>query len=439
MAFWKRLSFISAVAALFLPLAACGFGISGTLPSSEEELSIRTGDKTAGESIKLRIMWWGAQSRHKVTMKALEAYSKKHPNVTFEPDYSGMDGYLDRLSTQAAARNAPDIIQIDPGWVADWASRNQLADLTGAVDLTNVDGKLTKLGYINDKMYAVPLGSVAHGMIYDKAAMEKSAIPLPVNGWTWEDFFKLARESVPKLGVGQYVTKDYAGDVFAYSAYQYARGKGFVITDTGKFNIDKQVFLDWAYQWQDLRESGAVPPADVNASDKEFDPSADLMLKGIIMIRLSYSSSYGAWDSIKPGAYALVTMPRAEEAGGWLKPSMFFGISAASKHVEEAKSFVDWFINSEEAGAILGTSRGVPVNSTVADAVDSTFSVADQTGMILYNATLQDGQQWTPGASGWTNWIDKDWGLVRDELSFGKKSPEQAFDALRNAAKEYEG
>ncbi|MFC4306709.1 ABC transporter substrate-binding protein [Cohnella boryungensis] len=439
MALWKRLSFISAVAVLCLSLAACGVGISSPIPSIDGQSLPRKGEGPDGENIKLRIMWWGAQTRHKVTMKALEAYAKEHPNVTFEADYSGMDGYLDRLTTQAAAKNAPDIIQIDPGWVADWAYRNQLADLTGAVDLTNIDDKLTNLGHLNDKLYAVPLGSVAHGMIYDKAAMEKSAIPLPINGWTWEDFFKLARESTPKLGAGQYFTKDYAGDVFAYSAYQYARGKGALITDAGQFNIDNQVFLEWAYQWQDLRASGAVPPADVNAADKEFDPSADLMIKGTILIRLSYSSSYGAWDSIKPGAYALVTMPRAEEAGGWLKPSLFFGISAASKHVEEAKAFIDWFVNSEDAGKILGTSRGVPVNSAVADAIDSTFSEADQTGMVLYNATLRDGQQWTPGASGWTNWIDKDWSMVRDELSFGKKSPEQAFDALQNAAKEYEG
>jgi ABC-type glycerol-3-phosphate transport system substrate-binding protein len=163
------------------------------------------------------------------------------------------------------------------------------------------------------------------------------------------------------------------------------------------------------------------------------------MVKGTILIRLAYNSSYGAWDSIKPGAYALVTMPRAEEAGGWLKPSLFFGISESSKHSAEAEKFVDWFVNSEEAGAILGTTRGVPVNSKVASAIEPTFSEADKTGTVLYRATLKDGQQWTPGASGWTNWIDKDWALVRDELSFGKKTPEQAFEELKNAAKEYEG
>jgi ABC-type glycerol-3-phosphate transport system substrate-binding protein len=162
------------------------------------------------------------------------------------------------------------------------------------------------------------------------------------------------------------------------------------------------------------------------------------MVKGTILIRLAFNASFGGWDSMNPGAYALVTMPKAEEAGGWLKPSLFFGVSPFSKNGEEAKRFVNWFINSEEAGEILGTSRGVPVNSKVASAIESSFSDADKAGMELYHATQQDGQKWSPGPSGWTNWIDKDWALVRDELSFGKKTPEQAFEALRKYAKEYE-
>lgn len=435
MAVWKRLAGLAVVTVLLIALTACassngnaGSNSDGTNPTGSQ----------VGENIKLRIMWWGAQSRHEVTLKTLEAYTKANPNVSFEPEYSGMDGYLDKLSTQAAAQNAPDIFQIDPSWVADWASRNQLADLTDAIDLTDIDAKLTSISSIDHKLFGVPLGSVAHGMIYDKAAMEKLGIALPSMGWTWDDFFTFASDAKSKLNDKQYVTKDYAGDYFAYAAYQYARGKGQLVTDDGAFHVDKETFLKWANQWQELRETGIVPPADVNASDKEFDPSADLLVKGSILIRLAFNSSYGAWDSMNPGAYALVTMPKAEEGGGWLKPSLFFGVSPFSKHEEEAKKFVNWFINSEEAGEILGTSRGVPVNTKVASAIEPSFSDADKAGMELYHATQQNGQQWSPGAGGWTNWVDKDWILVRDELSFGKKSPEQAFEALRKSAKEYE-
>lgn len=427
---WKRsLTVLVTAAALTASLAACGNkGDAGT-KSTEASSS--------GGTAKLRIMWWGSQDRHEATLAAIELYKKSHPNVTFEPEYSGMDGYLDKLSTQAAAGNAPDIFQLDPGWVSDWAGRNQLADLS-SLNTSKIDPKLLSSGQSKGKQVALPLGFVAQGMIYDKAALTKLGIAAPKNGWTWDDFFQMAKDSKGKLPQGQYFTKDFAGDYFAYSGFQYAKGKGQVVTNDGKFNIDKDTFLEWTKKFEELRKEGIVPPADVNASDKEFDPKMDLMVSGKIMFRLSFSNNYASWNSLKEGAYALVTMPRGKEAGGWLKPSMFFGVSPVSKNAEEAKKFVDWFLNDPEAAKILVTKRGMPVNSDIVTALTPGLSDVDKAGVELLEATKKDGQTYSPGAKGWTNFIDKDWKLVRDELSFGKTTPEAAFDKLKSAAQEYE-
>ncbi|QAY65390.1 ABC transporter substrate-binding protein [Paenibacillus protaetiae] len=437
MAFWKRFAGVSTTIVLAASLAACGSNNSGNNSQASDAPAANDSGAASGQKVKLRIMWWGAEARHQATLNALDLYTKEHPNVTFEPEYSGMDGYLDKLSTQAAAKNAPDIFQIDPSWVSDWASRGQLAELPN-VDLSNVDAKLVNAGKYEDKQIAVPLGSAAEGMIYDKAALEKMGLTAPQNGWTWDDFFALAKASKPKLAQGQYFTKDYAGDYFAYSAYQYAAGKGLLVTEDGKFHIDEETFLKWTTQFQELREQGIVPPADVNASDKEFDPTGDLMVKGTILFRLGFSNNFTSWNSLKPGAYAMITMPRNVEAGGWLKPALFFGVSENSAQKEEAQKFLDWFTNDPEAVKILGTTRGNPVNDKVAAEIASSFSDADKVGIDMYNATAVDGQQWTAGASGWSNWVDKDWALVRDELSFGKVDPQGAFDELKSTAQEYE-
>ncbi|MGF7030953.1 ABC-type glycerol-3-phosphate transport system substrate-binding protein [Paenibacillus mucilaginosus] len=430
---WKRSLHVLLVGALAGSLAACSSG-AGTNTGGSGSGAAAAGDG----KVKLRIMWWGSAERHDATKAVLDLYTKQHPNVTFEPEFSGMDGYLDKLSTQAASNNAPDIFQLDPGWISDWAARSQLAPLTPEVDLAKVDPKVLSGGQAGGKQVAVPLGSVAYGMIYDKAALDKVGIAAPKDGWTWDDFFAMAKETKGKLPKGQYFTKDFAGDYFAYSAYQYSKGKGTIITNDGKFNLDRESFLEWTNQFAELRKEGIVPPADLNASDKEFDPTMDLMVSGKIIFRLSFSNNYGAWDSLKKGAYALVTMPRGKEAGGWLKPSMFFGVSAHSKNAEEAKKFVNWFVNDPEAGKILKTVRGLPVNKDIAASLESVMSETDKIGLALLHATQKDGQTYTPGAKGWTNFIDKDWPLVRDQLSFGKLSPEAAFDQLKKSAQNYE-
>lgn len=429
---WKRSLTVLMAAALVGTLAACGGGEKNS-SSSANKATVKD-----DQAVKLRIMWWGSKERHEATLAALDLYTKNNPNVTFEPEYSGMDGYLDKLSTQAAANNAPDLIQLDPGWTPDWAARKQLAVLTPEVDLSKIDPKLLAGGQSGGEQYAVPLGSVAYGMIYDKAALEKLGLGAPSNGWSWDDFFALAKESKAKLQDGQYFSKDYAGDYFAYSAFQYSKGKGMVITSDGKFNVDQESFLEWTTKFGELRKEGIVPPADINTSDKEFDPQMDLMVAGKVLFRLSFSNNFGSWDSLKNGAYALVTMPRSVEAGGWLKPSMYLAVSASSKKAEEAKKFINWFVNDPEAAQILKTARGLPVNKDNADALQSSMSDVDKVGLELLRATETDGQTWTAGAGGWTNYIDKDWPYVRDQLSFNKITPEQAYEQLQTAAKAYE-
>lgn len=439
---WKRSLSILAITASIGILAACsGNGETKNNAESTTKSANSTSSEqttTSNDPVKLRIMWWGSQPRHEATLAALDLYTKNNPNVTFEPEYSGMDGYLDKLSTQAAAKNAPDIVQLDPGWMPDWLSRNQLIDLSPEVDVSKFDDKLLSGGQLGGKQYAVPLGSVAFGMVYDKAAMDKLGVANPKNGWTWDQFFSLAKESKTKLPKGQYFTLDYGGNYFVYSAYQYAKGKGQVITDDGHFNVDQATFLEWTKKFDELRKEGLVPPADVNASDKENDPQMDLMASGKVLMRYSFSNNLGTWDSIKPGAYALVTMPRDKEAGGWLKPSMFLAVTENSKYAVEAKKFIDWFVNSQESADILQTFRGLPANKDIAASLEANMSELDKVGLGLLRATEPDGQKWSAGTGGWTNFIDKDWVLVRDQLMFEKITPEQAFEQLKEAAQSYE-
>lgn len=104
---WKRLQILALLMVFSLLAAACSGGNGGTGTSTGNSTSTKNNTQAEGgsaDNVKLRIMWWGSQPRHEATLKALEAYTAKNPHVTFEPEYSGMDGYLDKLSTQAAAQ-----------------------------------------------------------------------------------------------------------------------------------------------------------------------------------------------------------------------------------------------------------------------------------------------------------------------------------------------
>lgn len=158
---------------------------------------------------------------------------------------------------------------------------------------------------------------------------------------------------------------------------------------------------------------------------------------GKILIRDAYTSEFISWDRGNPNTFELVTAPRSTEAGGWFKPSMYFGVSAHSNQKVESIKFLNWFLNDPEAAQILGTTRGVPANSEIADSIQAYLSRGDKIGMRLYYATLQDGQMYSPEPQGFAEYIEKDYTMIRDQLIFSKITPEEAFEKLRAAANGY--
>jgi len=430
----KQWGILSLAALLSVSLSACGSNsVSG---DAKGGTAVSASDKN--KPVKLRIVWWGAQARHDATLKALDAYTKKHPNVTFEPEFSGFDGYADKLATQAAAKNAPDIIQMDPAWLSDYAGRNQLADLSQGIRIEDMDKSLVDSGKFKDKLYAIALGNNATGMVFNKNVVEKLGVTPPANGWTWDQFFQFGREAKAKLEKDKYVLMDSTSDYTVYSAYQISQGKGYPITVDGKFNIDKDTYLAYVKKYSDLRKEGVVPPPDIASTDKESDAKLDLMNNGSVLMKRSFAALFPGFDSVKPNTYTLVTQPRGSQSSDWLKPSMFWSVSADSKNIEESKKFIDWFINDEEAADILTTTRGVPVSKKVLDHLSPKFNASDNLQVELIKKVAGDAQPFNPGAKGWSNYTAKDFKDVGEKVMFGKETPEQAYDELVKKAKEYQ-
>ncbi|TXK82611.1 ABC transporter substrate-binding protein [Paenibacillus sp. N3.4] len=422
--------------ALLASLTACGVKEDKT-PASTATAAATAKTVDSAKPVKLRIVWWGAQARHDATMKALDLYTKKHPNVTFEPEFSGFDGYFQKLATQAAAGNAPDIIQMDAAYLAEYAGRNQLADLSAGVNTADLDKSLLDTGKYKSKQYAIPLGNNALGIIYNKAALEKLGVSAPKSDWTWDDYFKMGQDAKAKLSDGKFPLLNSLTDYVYYDLYQLGKGKGNAVTIDGKFNIDKTVWTEWVNKHQELMKQGVMPPAEKQVTDKVTDPKLDLLLNDTILVRRAYAAEFPGYDTAKQNTFGLVKAPRATQASGYLKPSMFWSVSANSKNTEESKKFIDWFINDPEVGDVLGTTRGIPVAQKVRTSLDSKLTATDKTQIELISKTAPDANPFNPGAQGWGN-FQKDYTTIMETLMFAKTTPDKAYDELVKKAKEYE-
>lgn len=434
----KKGLIVTALIMLVAVTAACGG--NGNKADSAAKDGTNEANKPANnggteKEITLTIAWWGSQARHDATLQAIEQYKKLNPHVNFQTQFSGWDGYFDKLAVQYSAKNAPDIIQMDAAYLNDYASRGLLGDLKD-VKVDNIEQTVLDGGKVQGVQYAMPLGVAALGMVYDKTVVEKLGLQAPEFGWTWDDYYAFGEAAKAKLGEDKYVFVDQSADLVDYTAYQYSMGKGYIFNDEGTLNIDKDTWIGFMTKMGELREKGILTPADITNTDKELDPQLDSVINGNAIARHLFSNQVGSIEGLKPNTFGYASMPSGSEAGGWLKPGMFWSVNAQSANQAEAVKFIDWFVNDLEAGQTLGLTRGTPINSKVVEALTPTFSEADKISLDFLEKVTPDAQQFINDPQGWGN-FKNDYKTIVEKLQFNQSTPEDAYEELVKLGGQY--
>src|SRR5215212_10653594 len=131
-----------------------------------------------GESgqVALRMSTWGNDSRLKLTEEAVAAFEKANPGTTVQVENSEFSSYWDKLATQTAGNNAPDVIQMDESYIAAYGGRGALLDLStksSVLDLSVMDAKVLDTGKVNDTLVGAPVGVALFSVGVNPALLQK--------------------------------------------------------------------------------------------------------------------------------------------------------------------------------------------------------------------------------------------------------------------------
>lgn len=140
---------------------------------------------SAEEKTTLTILWWGSQTRHDLTVKLIEKFEEKYPEIDVVMDYSDWGGYWTKLAAQVAGGQTPDIFQMDYAYLAQYAENGVLAPLnafteSGALDVSKVSENILTSGTVNGSLYAISTGTNAPVMLYRKDLLEQAGVTLPM-------------------------------------------------------------------------------------------------------------------------------------------------------------------------------------------------------------------------------------------------------------------
>ena len=395
-----------------------------------------SGESADGGKVVLRYTWWGNPDRAERTEQAVALFEKQHPDVDVTTSFSGYDAYKQKLATQAAGGDAPDVMQLDYRQIDQYASGGVLLDLgkqKSVLRTSEIDQGLFATGRVDDVQYAIPQGRGTETVAYDVETWKKSGVPLPGKSWTWIQWADTMRALAKKTGKPGATDPGQSEDAFEV----WLRGQGKALyTEDGKLGFTADDLTRWWTFTDRLRREGAVSPAEQTT---QLDGSVENtpLGRGTSVTDANWDAPASGFLGLVKGGVALAPMPSGEDGtpGQYFKPSMFLGVSANTAHPKEAAQLVDFLVNDRQAAKILGASRGIPVNERVRDEIGPQLEDFDKT-IADFQASLEgelkDPPQAPPAGD---NALQSTFQRDYDQVSYARMPPREAAENYVTEAK----
>jgi multiple sugar transport system substrate-binding protein len=354
-----------------LAAAAATMGLSACAPGSTGGSS---SGGNAGGAVDLKLAWWGNDLRNKNTQAAIDAYTKANPNVKISPQPGEFASYWDKLATQTAGGQAPDVIQMDMNYIAEYGNRQALLDLS-KVDVSKFTEGTVDSGKINDQLVGINAGVNSALIFANPAVFEKAKMEMPDDKtWTWDSMIETAAEVSSKAGVPFGIVQAFASDAF-FGAFLRQNGKELFTPDALGFEpADAQAWFDLMVKAQKAKAIGTpqqISEEGSSGSGKPIDQAA--LATGKTAMQYYNSNQLPAVTTAAGAELAMLRFPsltgKATDRKTWYKASMLWSASSKTKNPDAVVALVDWWVNSPECAAINLTERGVPCNTEILAAI----------------------------------------------------------------------
>ena len=368
----KKAAALTMAAVTTLSLTACGGGKTEAPAAADKSADNAAADSSADGKVELVFSWWGGDSRHEATEKAIAAFMEKYPNISVTPEYGAWSGWEEKQSLNILGGNAADVMQINWNWIEAYSNNGtnfaNLEDYSDVLDLTQFPESALELCKADGKLMAVPVALTGRLFYWNKTTFDEVGCAIPTDTDSLlaaGEAFKAYNEDYYPLALGEYdrmiflvyyleemYNKPWVADgEIQYTAEEIQEGMDFickleeahVIPTIATLQGDMADSLDKNAKWIDGKYAGIY----------EWDSSASKFEKAIVE------------STNKPGQEFVIGefIDLGPNKGGFTKISMGLAVSATSAHPKEAAMLINFLLNEDEGIEISATERGIPCSA----------------------------------------------------------------------------
>jgi len=394
------------------------------------------------EECTIKFDWWGGDSRHEATNKAVEAFMAKYPGINVEVNFGAWTDWETARALEYQSGTGSDLTQIGSNWIPDYDGDGttfiDLNTVSDVLDLSQFNASdLEKCLDPTGQQAGVPISMTGRIFYWNKTTFDKAGVEIPKTiddliaaGKTFQEV--LGDEYFP-LSLGEY------DRALFMSFYIQAKSGEPIIAEDGTLNVTEEQLADGFAFIQSLEDNHVIPTiaalaGDGNVTLNENPKFIDGRYAGVFewdSAPLKYTSNLAEGQELVVGDELDFGDGKT---GVSAKVSMAFAICASSQHPHEAAMLMNYLLNDPEGIAIMASERGVPASQigfdTLNDAgmIDPLIAAAHNgvyaANPMFFSPKFDNGELKGDGAA----YIDTFSGL-----SYGDYSVEEAASILYDA------
>lgn len=404
------------------------------------------GEGGAGGQVALRMSTWGNDSRLKLTEEAIAAFEKANPGITVQVENSEFGSYWDKLATQTAGGDAPDVIQMDEAYIAAYGGRSALLDLgtqSSVLDLSAMDAKVLDTGKVNGALVGAPVGIALFSIGVNPELLKKAGLKMPDDKtWTWDDLATMASTVTQKLGSKGVVGMDFFGLGAAEIGAWARQHNQEVFPVEGQAAVTQETLVSYFEFAKKMVETKATPAAGSQVENTTAALDASPFATNKAAFHMQFHTQIAAFVAASKSNLQLLRLPAqasGESPRMVNKASMYWSLGAKGEHNEEAAKLVDFLMTDPAAVKVLKVERGVPaiaeVQSLIEPELDATGKMSLTFAQDLQDEVVPPPQVTPQNASGYSAEVTR----IGTDVLFDRKSPADAAKELLAVIKESSG
>ena len=379
-----RTTLAAAATAAALALTACGGGAQTTAPAADGPYAAPSKDITT----TITVSNWGDPGDKAVYDSVAERFKEKYPNVTVNNNFTPITTwteYVNKLVTQAAAGQAPDVINIATEGVELGLANDLFTPLDGFLKndpeakalRDDIDPKLLE-GFSKDgSTYLMPNTFNTMVIYYNTKMFKAAGIERPSDDWTWDEFLEISKELTTGSGADKVYGFAMPYYSFGITPWLYSNGTSVMSDDlkTAQLTDDKvEETVSWV---RDLVTKYGVSPQPKGSDPYQLFPAGKAAMTG------AGHFVTGGFEKAGFSDYDILPWPK-----GTTKSTVFgagaFAVSKSSKNQELSWEFIKMLTDQKTQKKWADAGAAVPSTKTAASSPE--FLASPEHAEEFYNS-----------------------------------------------------